>query len=98
MASNKKWFKRAIRSLTVGDTRLWHAIKKRFPDDQVKRLEEEFLGTTPQKAPLTEEVVTEATPEEDPPKKRRAPKTESTKKAPRKKATKTRNKKEAQDG
>ena len=96
MASNIKWYKRAVRTLAAGETRLWRAIKKKLPADRVKSLEEKFLRK-PKKQETsqdkTEERVVERIPKEETAEKRPARKTKTAKKA-----TKTKNKKEVQDG
>ena len=101
MASNIKWYKRAVRTLTAGETRLWEAIKKKLPADRVQSLEEKFLKK-PKKQETsqdkTEERTVERVPKEKTAKKRPAGKTKTAKKGTRKKATKTKNKKEVQDG
>jgi len=43
MASNKKWFKRAIRALRSGESRLWEIIKENLSPEQVAHIESEFL-------------------------------------------------------
>jgi hypothetical protein len=42
MASNKKWFKRAMRTLIYGERQLWGLIKERLTSEQVAYVEKEF--------------------------------------------------------
>jgi hypothetical protein len=42
MASNKKWFKRAMRTLVYGERQLWGLIKGKLTPDQVAHFEKEF--------------------------------------------------------
>jgi hypothetical protein len=50
MASNKKWFKRALRSLSYGDNELWKLIKTKLKTEQIEYFEKEF-------APEAEETL-----------------------------------------
>ena len=43
MASNKKWFKRALRTLSHGETQLWNLIKTKLVPTQVEYLEKQFM-------------------------------------------------------
>ena len=42
MASNKKWFKRAIRSLSSGNDQIWELIKKKLSTSQIAQIEKKF--------------------------------------------------------
>ena len=44
MASNKKWFKRALRALAQGDTTLWDLVKTKLVPAQVSFLEKEHAA------------------------------------------------------
>ena len=65
MASNKKWFKRAIRTLSMGETELWDLIKNKLTSEQVSYFENQFMGKSdePQVSTTTAtvEVKTETT-------------------------------------
>ena len=56
MASNKKWFKRALRSLSHGDNELWKLIKTRLKTEQIEYFEKEFTPE-PEATPKVEEKV-----------------------------------------
>ena len=43
MASNKKWFKRALRTLVYGEKQLWGLVKEKLTPEQVAYFEKEFL-------------------------------------------------------
>ena len=68
MASNKKWFKRAIRSLSSGNDQIWGLIKNKLSTSQIAQIETKFnivpLGirvepSSVQKASVREEPNTE---------------------------------------
>ena len=43
MATKKKWFKRALRTLVYGEKQLWGLIKEKLTPDQVAYFEKEFF-------------------------------------------------------
>ena len=57
MASNKKWFKRALRTLVHGEKQLWGLIKDRLTTEQIEHIEKEFSLSE------TQDTVEPATPE-----------------------------------
>ena len=59
MASNKKWFKRAIRTLSSGETQLWNLIKNKLTSEQVSYFEDQFLRSPEEVEVSNSEVVTE---------------------------------------
>ena len=103
MASNKKWFKRAIRSLTAGETQLWNLIKEKLPVERVEMLESQFFGNATETETLVEEVpVVEEKVNKTKTKKttttKKSPRKTTTKKSTTKKNTRTKKSKETQDG
>ncbi len=56
MASNKKWFKRALRTLSHGETHLWNLIKTKLVPEQVEYLESEFMSGN-LNSPRTEDTL-----------------------------------------
>ena len=108
MASNKKWFKRAIRSLSAGETQLWNLIKEKLPTERVEMLENQFFSSPVEsEGPVEETPAKESPVVEKSPNKTREKKTTTTKKTTRKstakksvtkKATKTKKNKEKQNG
>ena len=67
MASNRKWFKRALRALDAGRLDIWERIKNKLPEERRNYLESTFkLNATPivlaepePKNAIKEEVVLE---------------------------------------
>ena len=61
MASNKKLFKRALRSLSHGDNHLWELIKTKLKKEQIEYFENEFSLETVEEKVLGEntEVTTD---------------------------------------
>ena len=67
MASNVKWYKRALRALDAGRLDIWEKIKNKLPEDRRNYLESTFrLNATPivsaepeSKNAIKEEVVVE---------------------------------------
>ena len=43
MASNVKWFKRAIRALSAGNKDYWQLVKTKLNPLQIERIEQEYL-------------------------------------------------------
>ena len=65
MASNKKWFKRAIRTLKAGEAELWELIKNKLTSEQVSFFENQFLeDSISPEATTPSEVVEIKTPPE----------------------------------
>ena len=53
MASNKKWFRRALRALSYGEMDLWNILKQKLPDERRIYLENKYLPQTPVVPPTT---------------------------------------------
>lgn len=97
MASNKKWFKRAIRTLSMGETELWNLIKNKLTSEQVSYFENQFLGkpeeaqaSTAMVEPETNSEANEATPQPEvkkSPTKTKSRKTSTTRNVGKKKTT-----------
>tara|TARA_B000000609_G_C24102974_1_gene309520 strand:- start:352 stop:654 length:303 start_codon:yes stop_codon:yes gene_type:complete len=100
MASNVKWYKRAIRTLSSGDEKLWNAIKRKLPQERIDLLENKFLGKQkePQKDPTAEKKQTKTKTAVTPKVATTPGEVKTPRKKSRKKATKTKIKKETQDG
>ena len=103
MASNKKWFKRAMRTLIYGERQLWGLIKERLTPEQVAYCENEFgLAENDNKTEPTVEPESSIEPLESTKEnsnvskaakpKRRAKKTTIKPRATKKRATKTKEK------
>ena len=66
MASNKKWFKRALRTLVYGEKQLWGLVKEKLTPEQVAYFEKEFLLAESKDLevdPIPEATTTTTTPE-----------------------------------
>ena len=62
MASNVKWYKRALRTLSNGDEKLWNVIKNKLPQDRIDFLENKFSGKSKK---AQKETITETKPAEN---------------------------------
>jgi hypothetical protein len=52
MASNIKWYKRALRALDSGRLDIWEKIKNKLPEERRNYLEDTFKLNTPTETPI----------------------------------------------